>query len=394
LQVRITATPDVDISKTVNAVVATTTADPNSSNNQVQKSGKGCFIATAAFGSYEHEYLHILRSFRDDYLMTNAPGRTFVENYYKYSPPVANWMEGKDSVKAATRVLLLPLIGAAWLIQAPLVIQICLLIGWFGLTIMWKHWQVSGVVKRALMVFGMMLGLVAGNASADQIYYMHTDHLNTPTLVTNQKREVVWEGVRQPFGETQETIATIRQPLRFPGQYFDSETGLNYNYYRDYDPTLGRYLQSDPIGILRDYSAPQRQVAARMGVAIPEKTELRNLNHNYVYANNNPVMYTDPTGEDAGATIAIIWAIAYFSHAGDYIGEPNGNFNGGPNPSGQDWKCSLGPGLGVLADSCVKDRCIDHDQCYEDNGCNMSSWATSALGGTKSCNRCNSGFFK
>jgi RHS repeat-associated protein len=39
-------------------------------------------------------------------------------------------------------------------------------------------------------------------------------------------------------------------PLRFPGQYFDKETNLNYNYFRDYDPSLGRYGQSDPIGLL------------------------------------------------------------------------------------------------------------------------------------------------
>lgn len=275
LQVTASAASNVDLNGKIKGTVSSTTPDPDSKNN----SFGGCFIATAAFGSYEHDYLHILRNFRDDYLLTNAPGQTFVENYYQYSPPVAKWMDDKEGVKAITRILLLPLIAAAWLIQAPLAIQLGVLGGLLGLMALWKHWQVGGVVRKALIATGMMLGVVAGSASADQIYYMHTDHLNTPTVVTNQNRTVVWEGVRQPFGEMQETVATVRQPLRMPGQYHDVETGLSYNLHRNYDPRTGRYVQADPIGL-------------DGGMSI------------YGYAYQNPILHTDPTGK---AVPIIIW---------------------------------------------------------------------------------------
>ena len=66
----------------------------------------------------------------------------------------------------------------------------------------------------------------------------------------------VWEAEYEPFGK-----ATVNEDpdgdgklvtnnLRFPGQYYDAETGLHYNYHRDYDPVTGRYLQPDPIGLL------------------------------------------------------------------------------------------------------------------------------------------------
>jgi len=49
--------------------------------------------------------------------------------------------------------------------------------------------------------------------------------------------------VAQPIG------ASTTNPLRFPGQQYDAATALHYNYLRDYDPTLGRYIESDPIGL-------------------------------------------------------------------------------------------------------------------------------------------------
>lgn len=304
LQVRITATPEVDISKTVNAVVASTTQDPNMGNNQVQKSGSGCFIATAAYGSYEHDYLHILRNFRDDYMLTNAPGQAFVESYYKYSPPVAKWMENKEGVKAITRILLLPLIAAAWLIQSPLLVQLGILAGLLGLVLVWKHMQAGNLIRRALISMGMMLGLMAGNTAADQIYYLHADHLNTPTVATNQSGVVVWEGARRPFGETQQSVNAVRQPLRMPGQYHDEETGLSYNFTRYYDPQLGRYIQADSLGIFGGASL-------------------------YGYANQNPVLNYDPNGEMAIPAVPVMVGVLLIALlTQQYLDIINNNVNG------------------------------------------------------------------
>jgi RHS repeat-associated protein len=59
----------------------------------------------------------------------------------------------------------------------------------------------------------------------------------------------VWDGVFDPFGNPASVTGTVAMPLRFPGQYADPETALNQNWFRDYDPSIGRYVQSDPIGL-------------------------------------------------------------------------------------------------------------------------------------------------
>ena len=87
------------------------------------------------------------------------------------------------------------------------------------------------------------------------ITYLHTDHLLTPRIATNEQQKIVWHWQSDAFGET----AAENDPdkdgqrtqiqLRFPGQYADEESGLYYNVFRYYDPKNGRYTQSDPIGL-------------------------------------------------------------------------------------------------------------------------------------------------
>ena len=78
--------------------------------------------------------------------------------------------------------------------------------------------------------------------------YVTADQLNTPRAVTDQSATLEWSWTSDPFGNGQPT-GSLTYNLRFPGQYYDSETGHNYNYYRDYNPQTGRYLESDPFGL-------------------------------------------------------------------------------------------------------------------------------------------------
>jgi RHS repeat-associated protein len=77
------------------------------------------------------------------------------------------------------------------------------------------------------------------------------------------------------------TVSTITNNLRFPGQYFDAETGLNYNFFRDYSLTIGRYIEANPIGI--------------------DEGD----NHLFTYVSNNPILLADPIGDMAAAAGAI-----------------------------------------------------------------------------------------
>ena len=63
------------------------------------------------------------------------------------------------------------------------------------------------------------------------------------------QQNIVWQGEHDAFEQTYATIAQTDNPLRFPGQYFDDETGLHYNWHRYYNPATGRYISSDPIGL-------------------------------------------------------------------------------------------------------------------------------------------------
>jgi RHS repeat-associated protein len=88
---------------------------------------------------------------------------------------------------------------------------------------------------------------------------------------TDPARAIVFDRQQQPFGEAGPATGTANTDLRFPGQIADAESGLNYNYFRDYDPTLGRYIEADPIGL-------------EGGINL------------YGYVGQNPISYSDPSG--------------------------------------------------------------------------------------------------
>ena len=85
---------------------------------------------------------------------------------------------------------------------------------------------------------------------SDNIFYYHNDHLGTPLAMTNAGGNVVWKAAYDPFGEAQvDPSSTVTNNFRFPGQYYDEESGLHYNWHRYYDPRTGRYVTTDPIGL-------------------------------------------------------------------------------------------------------------------------------------------------
>ena len=114
-------------------------------------------------------------------------------------------------------------------------------------------------------------GSPVGEITGGKLYYLHADRLGTPQLVTDGSQRVAWSTTYQPFGTTSIPTGTITQNLRFPGQYVDSETGWSQNHFRDYSPLLGRYLESDPLGVVAGVNP-------------------------YVYSGANPFLNTDFLG--------------------------------------------------------------------------------------------------
>jgi len=189
-----------------------------------------------------------------------------------------------------------------------------------------------------------------GGTTQEALRYLHTDHLNTPRLATDAAQQVLWRWDGGAFGETvpnndpdgDGNLTTVN--LRYPGQYFDAETGLHYNWYRYYEPKIGRYITSDPIG-------------------------LRGGLNTFTYVSNNPLRWIDPTGLDA-----TVWNNTQGGR-GRWNGPTNGNW-GGKCWSGGQYSCgSNTPGNASPTDSA--DACYKrHDNCYIACGTNTQCIAT------------------
>lgn len=111
---------------------------------------------------------------------------------------------------------------------------------------------IGSYMQETVWLGNLPVALMRGHG----LEYIHPDHLGTPRVITRVSDNAeLWRWDSDPFGTTQPTTAShptsppLRFDLRFPGQIYDSETGLHYNGMRDYDPGTGRYLQSDPIGL-------------------------------------------------------------------------------------------------------------------------------------------------
>ncbi len=118
-------------------------------------SGGGCFIATAVYGSYEAPFVIILRQFRDQYLLTNEPGRWFVGQYYQYSPPAAEWIRNRETIKSIIRLMLYPLVVFSWLMLkvGSILKLIVVLLSFSALCLAFFLWRDSAWRRRILSTF-------------------------------------------------------------------------------------------------------------------------------------------------------------------------------------------------------------------------------------------------
>ena len=100
-------------------------------------------------------------------------------------------------------------------------------------------------MREYIWLNGEAVGVVEGGV----LYFVRTDHIGRPAFATDGTGAKVWEVSYLPFGQVQVSTGTPIA-LRFPGQWFQAESGLYQNWMRDYDPTTGRYLQADPLGLV------------------------------------------------------------------------------------------------------------------------------------------------
>lgn len=136
----------------------------------------------------------------------------------------------------------------------------------------------GGLIQETVWVGDTPVVVFKSNGTAVVPHFVFSDNLNTPRVITNVAGQVVWRWDGEPFGatpadENPSNLGQFSYGLRFPGQYLDAETGYHQNRWREYDPKLGRYVQSDPIGLAGGLNP-------------------------YLYADGSPLTKADPSGQN------------------------------------------------------------------------------------------------
>ncbi|HGN0608889.1 TPA: RHS repeat domain-containing protein, partial [Pseudomonas aeruginosa] len=150
-----------------------------------------------------------------------------------------------------------------------------------------------------------------GKVGNPTLLYLHGDHLDTPRLATDASGQIAWQWQSDAFGRGEAlSQGSTQVNLRFPGQYYDAESGLHYNYFRDYDPETGRYVESDPVETLRKLNNPEMTFlnsGESMLQATPYWEHGFTPNHNYTYSDNNPTAKSDKHGLSPNPTDNLIY---------------------------------------------------------------------------------------
>jgi len=196
----------------------------------------------------------------------------------------------------------------------------------------------------------------SGTQTAATYYTYQNDHLGTPMKLLNQSGVTVWSATYDAFGRaTVDSASTVSNNLRYPGQYEDAESGLHYNWNRYYDPQIGRYVTSDPIGLWGGINT-------------------------YLYGDANPVSKIDPLGlatfmctkplhalgGNGAKSGADIWGNPLYHQYLCVSDGKGGHICGGQDQRGTKWYDPLnGPGK-PSNDSYDKNTC---EQEEPDNNC-------------------------